>query len=286
MLAAMPPPTRAGRILICCPADEEHSFVPLLLSLLLRRRGWDTVYLGANVPLTDLEITVAATHPQLVLLTAQQLFTAAALLDVGNMLLRAQVPLAFGGLIFNRVPALQRVIPGYFLGGRIDSAIAEVEEIMLAPRIRAAAIAPDSLHRDTLAHFTARRAEIEGVVWQHLRTIAVPTRMLAAANLHFGRNIEAALGLGSMEYLTIDLAWIEGLLVNHVGMTPEYLQEYLEIYQQATVKVLGGQANPLVLWLAALADGAIGEPRPRQFAHRGPQHLAHSRFVGDQPENA
>ncbi|MEM7035290.1 MAG: MerR family transcriptional regulator, partial [Chloroflexota bacterium] len=51
LLSGSPVPTRSGRILIGCPPDEEHTFSPLMLSLLLRRRGWDIVYLGARVPL-------------------------------------------------------------------------------------------------------------------------------------------------------------------------------------------------------------------------------------------
>ncbi|MEZ4730564.1 MAG: hypothetical protein R3E79_25850 [Caldilineaceae bacterium] len=32
-------PSPRARILVGCPAEEEHTFAPLLLSLLLRRRG-------------------------------------------------------------------------------------------------------------------------------------------------------------------------------------------------------------------------------------------------------
>ncbi|MGL4650388.1 MAG: MerR family transcriptional regulator, partial [Caldilineaceae bacterium] len=102
MLAATPPPTRPGRILIGLPPEEQHTFVPLMISLLLRRRGWDTVYLGANVPVASFGETLATTRPSLVILTAQQLHTAASLLEMGEVLLQQRVPLAFGGLVFNR----------------------------------------------------------------------------------------------------------------------------------------------------------------------------------------
>ena len=39
------------RLLIGCPPQEEHTFSPMLLTLLCRRRNWNVVYLGANVPL-------------------------------------------------------------------------------------------------------------------------------------------------------------------------------------------------------------------------------------------
>ena len=50
LIAATPPPTRSETILIGCTPKEQHTFPPLLLTLLLRRRGLKVVYLGANVP--------------------------------------------------------------------------------------------------------------------------------------------------------------------------------------------------------------------------------------------
>ena len=53
LVMAAPPPARPGRILVACPPEEYHVIGPLLLTFLLRRRGWEVVYLGANVPPTD-----------------------------------------------------------------------------------------------------------------------------------------------------------------------------------------------------------------------------------------
>jgi methanogenic corrinoid protein MtbC1 len=50
LLSASPTPTRPQTVLVGCPPDEWHTFTPLLLSLLLRRRGLNVIYLGANVP--------------------------------------------------------------------------------------------------------------------------------------------------------------------------------------------------------------------------------------------
>ena len=75
----------------------------LLLTFLLRRRGWEVVYLGANVPVQKLETTVAATNPDLVLMAAQRLQAAASLLEAAQVLQREGRALAYGGLIFNEV---------------------------------------------------------------------------------------------------------------------------------------------------------------------------------------
>ena len=52
--AAAPAPNRPGRILAACPAGEEHEFGLLLLAVLLQRRGWGVVVMGAEGPLPRL----------------------------------------------------------------------------------------------------------------------------------------------------------------------------------------------------------------------------------------
>ena len=69
-MAAAPAPTRIGRILAACPPQENHVFSLLLLTLLLRRRGWDVLYLGANVPIDRIAETAKAGHVQLVISVA------------------------------------------------------------------------------------------------------------------------------------------------------------------------------------------------------------------------
>jgi DNA-binding transcriptional MerR regulator len=252
MLSAAPPPTRPGRILIGCPPEEEHSFVPLLLALLMRRRGWDVVYLGANVPVSNLEATLATTRPALVVLAAQQLITAAGLLDMALLLLRERVPLAFGGLIFNRLPELRRIVPGSFLGEQLDGAVAQVERIMTNLQVQPAERIVGAEAREALLHFRERQAAIEAGVWTRFEGFALPPRLLAAANDRFGRHIAAALALGNMEYLAADMEWIEGLLLHHVGLQPEQVEVYVGAYLAAARRVLDERGRPVLQWLAHL----------------------------------
>ena len=151
LLTSTPTPTRPGRMLIGCPPEEEHTFVPLMLSLLLRRRGWDVVYLGANIPLRSMETTVNAVRPNLVILTAQQLHTAASLREMAEMLYSERVPVAFGGLVFTQVTDLHLTIPGYYLGDRLDRVIGAVEQIMTALR-------PLPAQRQPVIQFQAQHA--------------------------------------------------------------------------------------------------------------------------------
>jgi MerR family transcriptional regulator, light-induced transcriptional regulator len=55
LLSASPAPTRNQTVLVGCPPNEWHTFTTLLLSLLLRRRGLNVIYLGANVPAEQFE---------------------------------------------------------------------------------------------------------------------------------------------------------------------------------------------------------------------------------------
>jgi MerR family transcriptional regulator, light-induced transcriptional regulator len=251
LLISTPSPTRPGRIMVGCPPDEEHTFVPLMLSLLLRRRGWEVIYLGANVPIRSIEATVGVVRPNLVVLTAQQLHTAASLLEMAEVLYSERVPVAFGGLVFTEVPNLHLAIPGYYLGARLEQAAAAIEQVMAALRPVTAQRMVGYDYKEAVEHFRARQALIESDVWQQMEQ-HMPKRHLAMANLSFGRAIIAALTLGDMNYLDPDIDWIEGLLVNHHEMPSAALDAYLDTYYGALVKHLGKSGYPVVEWMARL----------------------------------
>lgn len=259
LLASTPPPTRPERIMVGCPPEESHTFVPLMLSLMLRRRGWNVLYLGADVPLRSLEATVMSTRPALVILTAQQLHTAASLLDMAQILFAQRVPLAFGGLIFNQIEELPQVIPGIFLGPRLDAAVRNVEQLMPVLRPQAAAREVSRRFLAAAHTFTERRALIEAEVWKGMEYSGMPQRHLAGGNASLGRNIIAALSLGSMDYLGPDMAWIEGLLVNHYQMPVHLLRDYLRVYYGAARHHLDADGAPIVEWLAQLLGVAAPE---------------------------
>jgi hypothetical protein len=230
-----------------------------MLSLLLRRRGWDVIYLGANVPLRSMEATISVVRPNLVILTAQQLHTAASLLEMAEVLYGERVPVAFGGLIFTEVPELHLAIPGYYLGNRLDRATIAIEQMMTSLRPIAAQRMVSYDHKEAVEHFRARQAMIDSDVWQRMEQ-QMPRRHLAMANLSFGRNIIAALTLGDMNYLNSDIDWIEGLLVNHYQMPAHALDGYLETYYDALVNHLGKQGYLVVDWMARL----LGKDMPAE----------------------
>ena len=103
--------------------------------------------------------------PNLVILTAQQLHTAANLFEMSQTLLQERMPLAFGGLIFNQIPEVAKLIPGYFLGENLEDALKMVEEIMTSLRIKLAQRTVGQEYRAALLHFQERRAHVEAELW-------------------------------------------------------------------------------------------------------------------------
>jgi DNA-binding transcriptional MerR regulator len=249
LVAAAPQPTRSERILIGCPPHEEHTFSPLLLTLLLRRRGWPVVYLGANVPVDRLESTIHSTRPEIAVFPAQQLYTAAALLAIASLLDQQKIPLAFGGRIFTHLPGLKDHIPGHYLGEDLDSAVQGIERMIFNPRNGKAVKMPTRFHLQALEQFQQQQAVIESAVWQQLRKQEIPYAHVVNANLHLARNIAAALKLGNMQFLGSEIEWVEGLMDNY-GINASFLSAYLNAYYQAAKQHLNDHSRPIIDWLS------------------------------------
>lgn len=251
LLAATPPPTRPGRIIIGCPPYEEHTFSPLLLTLLLRRRSWDVVYLGANVPTARLEEMIKRNKPRLAVFSAQTLHTAATLVDIADVVRRANVPLAYGGLVFNLLPEARKHLSGHFLGQSLQSAPAVIEKLMNSSLSFADAQPLASKYHTALTEFREHRPRLEAQVWQAIGSDVVAPDHLYEANSNLSRSIMSALALGDIDLLGHDIAWVKGLLNNYrFEMTAEMMQHYLSAYHTAASETLG-RTNGLVLdWLA------------------------------------
>jgi DNA-binding transcriptional MerR regulator len=251
LVMAAPPPFRPGRILVACPPEEHHVIGPLLLTFLLRRRGWEVVYLGANVPIEQLETTVSVIQPQLVVMAAQLLHSAAQLREAAGLLQQAGVPVAYGGLIFNLLPALRQRIPGHFLGEQLEAAPQAVESLMTARRPVPALEPIPATYFQALQHFQERQSFIEARVIQSLNSAGYAHNHLTLANREMGLNIGAALALGDMDFLGTDVEWVTGLLRNH-RLPVEALYGYLRAYHHVTIEELDERGEPIITWLGKL----------------------------------
>ncbi|HMQ51525.1 MAG TPA: MerR family transcriptional regulator [Anaerolineae bacterium] len=252
LVSASPPPSRSGRFLVGCAPHEEHTFNSLLVTFLLRRHGWEALYLGADVPADRIEETVNQIKPQLVILSAQQLHTAATLREVALILQAANVPLAYGGLVFNLWPAIRRRIPGYFLGERLDLIPQAVDKLLKGVQEVPAEEPLEEFWRVALDGFRQHRATIEALVWRaYEQHDSVTYNYVSSACAALARNIEAGLELGNVEYVGTNLGWIKGLFVDK-SLTTEELVVFLKIYRQAVNDQMAKAGQPIVAWLADL----------------------------------
>ncbi len=136
------PDAGRGPVVAACLEGELHEVGLLLGCLFLSRRGFQIVYLGANLPLDDLVRTTQRLRPPLVVLSASTPESARRLgLDVREFRLRCQgangrdsgfcPAIAYGGYAFINDPSLRDLIDGTFFGANADEAIDVVDRLLV-----------------------------------------------------------------------------------------------------------------------------------------------------------
>jgi methanogenic corrinoid protein MtbC1 len=247
LLSASPAPTRNLTLIVGCPADEWHAFTPLLLSLFLRRRGLNVIYLGANVPAQQFSNTVRNTKADLVVLVAQQLITAATLQQTALMLSSQNIPVAFGGRIFTLYRNLPASISGYFLGPELDTALDEIETILTTKTKYAQPEAPSQIYIAAYQAYVSRRPQIELTIRQTLEPLSISPEEIRTSIYFLGENITAALQLGDMTHVSNEIDWLKGLLQSH--SSPEgQLVRFMQTYSEAVDRNINGQGQPIYEW--------------------------------------
>jgi MerR family transcriptional regulator, light-induced transcriptional regulator len=254
LIAAVPPPVRAERIVVASAQDDYHVFSPLLLTYLLRRRGWDVLYLGADVPVAELEETIAQTQPQLLIISTQLLTTAASIVDVISALADQPTMVAYGGIIFNTKPELRERIAAYFLGPTIDGAVETVELLLRTRPPRPSVPALEQDYSDALAQFNRQRSLIESQVWTQYAESGKPTKDLVEMNQMLAGIIIAALKFGDAAILSQDMEWIQYLMASF-RLDEGEVRDYIAAYHQAAAAHLGGPAQIPLTWLEGLLAG-------------------------------
>lgn len=251
LVASLPPPSRQERILIACAPGDTHTLAPLLLTYILGLRGWPVVYLGPNVPTQAMETTIEQVQPGLVILSAQQLHTAAALQESAAVISQRNVPVAYGGYIFNNNQLLCERIPGWYLGPELETIPQTVESLLQSKPLVPVVPPADPAHQQSLRLFTERRSLMEAHIWGRFIGNNQPTRHLTAVNNDMAQTIQAALSLGDMRLLPAERSWYEHLLMGY-RLAPEWLDLYFESYQEAIRVHLSATGSLLVDWSAEL----------------------------------
>lgn len=250
LLSASPAPSRPQTILVGCPPGEWHSFTPLLVSLFLRRRGLNVIYLGANVPTERFAETIAVVHADLIILIAQTLISAAALQHSALTLANQEVPVSFGGRIFKEQKSLVDYLPGHYLGDSLEKSLEQIEFLLQSKvKLKQGKILPRK-YMDAIQTFKSHRVQIENTVKEMTQSPSVlPAEMNNGIQL-LGDNIIAALQLGSMEHVTTEMQWLKELLHTH-NRPQQELVYFMQNYSHAVNKHINGQGQPITEWLSA-----------------------------------
>lgn len=250
LISATPRPTRQQTILVGCPPGEWHTLPIQFLSLNLRRRGLAVVYLGADIPIARLEETAAIIRPQLIVLAAQQLSTAASLQSTVLALQSLDSSLAYGGLIFNRVPGLRERIPAHFLGENLEDAIHLVERLLVSPVSSRSYVQTGELFQALATLYQEMRPRIESGLMAELQQSGMRKDYIVQASTYFGDGLTAALKLGDPAYLEADLEWVKRLLAGR-KIRERSILPYLHAYSQTMHQVMGESSAPITQWMAA-----------------------------------
>lgn len=130
LLALMPSSLSARTVLVACAPQERHELGALVVALLLRRAGFNAVYLGADTPVEDLLKMTRELAPAAVFLSVS-LAESAVELRRHKQQLRAMEPLlVLGGRAIEADPALSRETGGLFFGNDVRTVITEVTELL------------------------------------------------------------------------------------------------------------------------------------------------------------
>ncbi|HEX6271119.1 MAG TPA: B12-binding domain-containing protein [Anaerolineales bacterium] len=253
LLSASPSPTRNQTLIVGCPPGEWHTFTSLLLSLLLRRRGLNVLYLGANVPVSQFTDAVRNARTSLVVLIAQQLISAATLQHTALVLSSQKIPVAFGGRIFNLRRDISDSISGYFLGNDLNTALEEIEVILNGKMRQRQPRAASQVYAAAYQAFVSKRAQINITVKETLEPLSISPEDIETATHFLGENITAALQLGDMAHVSAEIDWLKGLLQSH-GSPEGQLVHFLQTYSRAVDKNIDGQGQPILEWLSLEAQ--------------------------------
>jgi methanogenic corrinoid protein MtbC1 len=248
LIAAAAPPTRPQTILIGCTTNEQHTFISLLFTLLLRRRGLKVVYLGANVPIQRFNETLQTVKPHLVILSAQLLQTANGLRETAEQLQVSQTRIAYAGRIFNLLPELRKRIPAHFLGESIQEAIQSVETLLTSDT-PLEDMEPITKQDMALSNsFRRSQPMIDLNTLTETIRIGIPLEFATIAIQQLGNNLASALSLGNLDSLRIEMDWIRGLLHEH-DQQPESLGDFMSAYAKSVDTAMGEEGQPISDWL-------------------------------------
>lgn len=136
ILRTAPHPNKKNLIWVTCAPGEDHEIGAMLLTIYLRRAGYQTQYLGKNIKAVDLVNDANEYQPAMILLSAATHESAVNLQALSKELAKLTTVrpiIGYGGRIFQREPELRNDVVGIYMGDSAYEAIESTMELLGAP---------------------------------------------------------------------------------------------------------------------------------------------------------
>jgi hypothetical protein len=156
--------------------------------------------------------------------------------------------MAYGGLIFNRIPELRDRIPAYNLGDRLDRAVDRVEQLLASTETLLVDTSEDMGDLQAADMFRGHLPQIGSRLEEDLQGKGMSGEYMADVNSFFATGLISALELGNLRYLEPDLDWVKKLLADR-NIPPESLPIYLLAYRDAVKQELGKSGSLITGWI-------------------------------------
>lgn len=260
-------PVQAGapRLVAACAPDEQHELGLLIFALLARRQSWGVSYLGQRTPLADLAPAAHAVGAQLIALSVTSLEGLASLVPMFLPHGSLDLPLALGGSLLNRIPSLQRHLPGAFAGADVTESARGLDQLTKdserwsPPKrlLRAALEMRDA--RQQLAGETAAIVQKQAGPRAHIHVGAI-----GAATLHLADLLTCALAFDVPELMADQAQWAHTALGPR-GVTTPMFRAHQDAFSIAAQHALGAESAKAALALLdklvlPSVDNGIGQP--------------------------
>jgi DNA-binding transcriptional MerR regulator/methylmalonyl-CoA mutase cobalamin-binding subunit len=132
LMQTLPIHRNSPRLLLGCAPTEHHEIGSLMISVLLRSKGYQVEFLGPDVPLDDLVEYIQFERSHMLILTSTMVESAEELRPIHKKLKSVRWPpiFGYGGSSFRQNPKLCRELGDYYLGETIDDGVAAVQRFL------------------------------------------------------------------------------------------------------------------------------------------------------------
>lgn len=136
ILRTAPHPNKKNLIWVTCAPGEDHEIGAMLLTIYLRRAGYQTQYLGKNIKASDLINDANQYQPTMIMLSATTQESAVNLQLLTKELAKLMTVrpiIGYGGRIFQKQPELRSEVVGIYMGDTAYEAVESTMELLGAP---------------------------------------------------------------------------------------------------------------------------------------------------------